>query len=135
MRRRWTPAAILWLACAGCSPGPDSRLPPAYRSARVPAARLGTAEARENGRRLYLQYCALCHGKRADGRGARRQGLATSPRDFSDPAWRKGASPRAVYHAVREGVRGTPMPSWKSLSEAEAWDLVAYVLSVGEPPA
>jgi high-affinity iron transporter len=101
----------------------------------VPAARLGTAEARENGRRLYLQYCALCHGKRADGRGARRQGLATSPRDFSDPAWRKGASPRAVYHAVREGVRGTPMPSWKSLSEAEAWDLVAYVLSVGEPPA
>jgi mono/diheme cytochrome c family protein len=35
---------------------------------------------------------------------------------------------------IREGVRGTPMPSWKALSEDECWDLVAYVLSGARPP-
>jgi hypothetical protein len=44
-------------------------------------------------------------------------------------------TPRAIFFAVREGVSGTAMPSWKSLDEAEAWDLVAFLLSVGEPKA
>jgi hypothetical protein len=42
-------------------------------------------------------------------------------------------SPRRVYFAIREGVRGTAMPSWKSLEEGEIWDLVALLLGVGEP--
>jgi mono/diheme cytochrome c family protein len=37
-----------------------------------------------------------------------------------------------VYYAIREGVSGTPMPSWRSLSEEQSWDLVAYVLSFSE---
>jgi mono/diheme cytochrome c family protein len=36
-----------------------------------------------------------------------------------------------VYYAIREGVHGTAMPSWKSLPDEDIWDLVAYVLSVG----
>jgi mono/diheme cytochrome c family protein len=38
-----------------------------------------------------------------------------------------------VFFAIREGRRGTPMPSWKALSEEDAWNLTAYVLSLGEP--
>jgi mono/diheme cytochrome c family protein len=64
----------------------------------------------------------------------RREGLSAPPADFTDPAWRRRTSPRRAYFVIREGVRGTPMPGWKALGEPEAWDLVAYVLSVGEKP-
>lgn len=118
-----------WLGFWGCS-GPDSDLPPAYRTAAVPVERLASAAARQRGRQLFLDHCALCHGESADGRGARHEGLARSPRDFTDRAWRRGTTPRRVYFAIREGVAGTGMPSWKSLPEQDAWDLTAYLLSV-----
>jgi len=61
-----------------------------------------------------------------------RKGLAQPRADFTSPAWRRRTSPRRAYFVIREGVRGTPMPSWKALVEAETWDLVAYVLSASE---
>ena len=39
-----------------------------------------------------------------------------------------------MYYVIREGLRGTPMPSWKALSEDDCWDLVAYVLSAARGP-
>jgi mono/diheme cytochrome c family protein len=114
------------LTLTGCSP--DRELPPEYRSLEVPSARLRSADARERGRLLFQQHCALCHGVAGDGDGSRREGLSSRPRDFTDPAWRRQASPRAVFFAVREGVRGTAMPGWKSLSTDECWDLVAFLL-------
>jgi high-affinity iron transporter len=77
----------------------------------------------------------LCHGERGDGHGQRASGFAKPPADFTDPYWRQRATPRRVFYAVREGVRGTAMPSWDWLSDDEAWDLVAYVLSLGAAPA
>jgi mono/diheme cytochrome c family protein len=56
------------------------------------------------------------------------------PRDFTNAEWRRSTSPRRVFFAIREGLSGTPMPEWKSLSEQDAWDMTAYVLSLGEHP-
>lgn len=127
---------VLALCCAwGCSRGGAGALPPAYRRLDVPEGRLASSQARERGRVLFARHCSLCHGERADGRGARREGLSTRPRDFTDPAWRRQASPRAVFVAIREGVQGTAMPSWKSLGVDDTWDLVAFLLSVGGAPA
>jgi mono/diheme cytochrome c family protein len=129
----WRPG-IAWaisLTLTGCSGG-DAGLPPEYRQVSVPEAQLRSVDARARGRALFRQHCALCHGENADGRGARREGLSTRPRDFTDPAWRLRSSPRAVYAAIREGVRGTAMPSWRSLEVGETWDLVAFLLSAGE---
>jgi mono/diheme cytochrome c family protein len=53
-------------------------------------------------------------------------------RDFTDPAWRRTTSPRHVFFAIREGIKGTAMPAWRNLTEREAWELTAYVLSLGE---
>jgi mono/diheme cytochrome c family protein len=58
--------------------------------------------------------------------------LTRSPRDFTNVSWRQSTSPRRVFYAIREGVPGTPMPSWKALTEQEAWDMTAYVLSLGD---
>jgi high-affinity iron transporter len=101
----------------------------------VPEARLRSAEARESGRELFLANCALCHGERGDGHGRRSAGFAKAPANFTDPAWRRAATARRVFFAIREGLRGTPMPAWSTFSDDETWDLVAYVLSLGKTPA
>jgi mono/diheme cytochrome c family protein len=129
--RRPILASLPFLLASACSRG-DSSLPEAYRRLEVPVARLGSADARERGAGLFAEHCALCHGARADGQGQRREGLSTSPKNFSDPAWRERTSPRAVFFAIREGIRGSAMPAWRSLGDEDVWDLVAFVLSVGE---
>jgi mono/diheme cytochrome c family protein len=111
-------------------------LPAEYRTMAVPEVRLTSPDALARGRALFLEHCALCHGERADGRG-RRRNLSVQPTDFTDATWRQRMTPRRVFLIVREGVRRTPMPAWKILSQSQTWDLVAYVLSVaqGEPTA
>ena len=128
---RWRPAAVaISLTCTACS-GTDSDLPQPYARAPVPAESLRSPESIARGRALYAANCALCHGERADGRGQRAAGFSRAPANFTDPAWRQRTSPRRAFYVIREGVRGTPMPSWKALGEGECWDLVAYVFSVG----
>ena len=129
--RRLSTALAISLTCLACRGG-DADLPAAYRRLEPPEARLRSAAARERGRILFAAHCALCHGERADGRGARRAGLSSSPRDFTDRDWARRASARRVYFVIREGVAGTAMPAWRSLSDPEAWDLVAFVLHVTE---
>lgn len=104
-------------------------MPRAYRGIDVPESRLASPEARQRGRALFRDYCALCHGEGADGRGV-RQNLSSRAADFTDPAWRRRASPRRLFWVIQEGVQGTAMPAWKVLDEGQTWDLVAYLQSV-----
>jgi mono/diheme cytochrome c family protein len=128
---RLLPAAVLMCLVLGCA-DVDRNLPRPYRRIEVPAALLVSTDARARGFKLFVEYCALCHGERGDGRGVRREGLTAPPRDFTSREWRASTSPRRVFYAIREGLPGTSMPAWKALSEQDAWDLTAYVLSVGE---
>ena len=121
-------AGLMGPACSDV----DRSLPAEYRRTTVPTPLLASPEARAAGRQLFLDHCALCHGARADGHGERTEGLSQAPRDFTSADWRRSTSPRQVFFAIREGVSGTPMPQWKALSERDAWNLTAYVLSVGE---
>lgn len=133
MSWRRTGPLLLSLAFVGCE-GEDAGLPPRYRRIEVPEARLASAEARSRGRTLFLEHCALCHGVRADGRGARREAFGRTPADFTDPSWNSRTSARRAFYVIREGRRGTAMPGWKSLAEVDAWDLVAYLRRVAETP-
>lgn len=130
--RRWPVFLALWTSAWlwGCS-GPGEELPEPYRDLRVPEARLASDEVKASGRKLYLRYCALCHGERADGHGVRRPPGAR-PADFTNPVWRRGTTARKVFFIIREGKRGTSMPAWY-LTDEETWDLVAYLLSVAAP--
>jgi high-affinity iron transporter len=115
---------------SGCADG-DRDLPREYRRLGIPDRLLSSAARLERGRVLFVEHCALCHGERGDGHGDRSEGLARAPRDFTNPGWRQSTSARHVFFAIREGLAGTPMPQWKSLSEEDAWDMTAYVLSLG----
>ena len=133
MKRLRFGAMAFLLPLVACN-GRDADLPAPYRSVEVPRSRLASVASRGRGRRLFLEHCALCHGVEADGRGVRREGFSSPPRDFTDPDVRRRVSPRRMFFEIREGVRGTAMPSWKSLSEGETWDLVAYLRSVAPEP-
>jgi mono/diheme cytochrome c family protein len=127
----WLTLALpTWLVLPGCS-DVDRDLPAQYRNIAVPEAQMTSAAARERGRVLFQANCALCHGARGDGHGQRKEGLDVPPRDFTDPGWQNRTSPRHVFFAIREGLHGTPMPAWKTLNDQDAWDLTAFVLSIG----
>ena len=108
MRWTWLGVAAMSPACLACSDLGDRH--ELQRAAASYQARLADPAARARGRVLYQQNCALCHGERGDGRGIRREGLSTSPRDFTDPSWQKGTTPLQVYLTVRDGKAGTSMP-------------------------
>ncbi len=128
--RRLLALATLLLGFSACRP---EELPRAYRRLEVPEARLVSTEAQQRGRILFLKYCSLCHGEKADGHGP-RQNLSSRPQDFTSPDWLRGASPRKIYWVIQEGKAGTAMAAWKVLDADETWDLVAYLMSVAGPP-
>ncbi|MBW1831395.1 MAG: cytochrome c [Deltaproteobacteria bacterium] len=103
-----------------------------YSKIEVPVDRIASDEARDRGRALFRAKCALCHGVRADGHGARRQGLSGQPANFQSREWRANTGPRRIYRVLSEGKRGTSMPAWPTLSDEEKWEVVAYVLGVSE---
>ena len=120
----WVMTSIASSACnARC--GEDS-----HATEAAPWDQIRSPQARQRGKALFQQNCVLCHGAAADGHGVRSMGLDRTPADFSNPQWNAASAPARIYHAIREGVPGSPMPSWSALSEAETWDLVAYLVSV-----
>ncbi len=80
-------------------------------------AAIGDPQAIEEGRKLFLQSCAGCHGP--DGTGGRGPNLVRRP------LWHP-LSDEAVFRIVQEGIPGSSMPP-SGLSEDEAWSLVAFI--------
>ncbi|HET6983823.1 MAG TPA: cytochrome c [Myxococcaceae bacterium] len=88
---------------------------------------------RSRGEQLYRENCALCHGEKADGRGARSMGLDRKPANFTEPVWARPESASRAFQAISRGVPGSAMPSWESaLSPDDRWALVAFLASVSE---
>lgn len=124
-------ALLTSLVLSGCNAN-ESEAGRDYSQAEVPVSRLSSDEARKRGRAIFEEKCALCHGDGADGRGPRGKGLARRPTDFTNPQWRSSTNPSKVFEVLSEGVRGTSMPAWPTLSDDQKWDVTAYVLSVAE---
>lgn len=80
------------------------------------------------GKRFFESNCFTCHGKQGDGKGPRSKFIDPKPRDFLTPQSRRRFNRPALFTAVRDGVRGTVMPSWgKVLSDQEIADVAEYV--------
>ncbi len=88
----------------------------------------------ESGRVLFAGTCAVCHGANGDGKGAAVPtlkdvwGEPAAPADLRDGWLRRGTDLREVWLALVTGRDGTPMVSFaQTLTDAQRWDLVAYV--------
>jgi len=80
-------------------------------------------EALRMGERLFVNYCAVCHG--SDARGAR--GFP----NLRDNDWLYGGAPETIEQTILNGRNGV-MPSWESAlgGEAGVADVTQYVLGL-----
>lgn len=87
----------------------------------------------EAGARLYAANCEVCHGGPATPRAAWVAGINPTPPFLLDSARRW--SPAELHAIISEGVKMTAMPAWRyTLSDAERWDIVAFLDSLPETP-
>lgn len=79
-----------------------------------------------NGQKVYVKYCAGCHGAEAKGKGYNI--LGADPADFTSPST-KEKSDTTLLNTIHEGK--STMPSWKTrLSEQDGRDVLAYIRSL-----
>jgi mono/diheme cytochrome c family protein len=85
------------------------------------------------GRGLYETRCQGCHGPTGLGDGAAAEFLVlASPANFQTDTLVAARDWDGVFTRIKQGggVHGSSMPPWGiMLSDAEIWDLVAYVAS------
>ena len=51
------------------------------------------------------------------------------PANLTLPPWSDAANAGRTFLIIRNGVPGTAMSPWPSLSDRQIWDLVAYITS------
>lgn len=84
------------------------------------------------GEALYARKCAVCHGETGKGDGPAEFVLFPKPRDLTSGRFKIRSTPtlptdQDLFRVITRGIPGTAMPAWELLTEAERWDLVAYV--------
>ncbi len=84
-------------------------------------------QAQRLGERLFVDNCAVCHGR--TGRGNPQLGAP----DLTDNDWLYGGSGQDITTSIRSGRSGV-MPPWNSLGEATVKNLAQYVLSLSREP-
>jgi mono/diheme cytochrome c family protein len=121
-RLLWLPVALLGLSavCFAKANGAWLRKVPQAEHERVnPLA--GAPEAIAAGRNLFLDNCAKCHGKEAQGRHGR-------PPLRSDRI--RAASDGDLAWLLKNGEVFKGMPRWAGLPEQERWQIIAYIRSL-----
>jgi plastocyanin len=107
-----------------------------------------TPEGLADGKKLFAQNCAACHGENGAGNGVFADGLKAAgeaskgsmnrsdemkmqtPANFTNPKRMLGASPALLQGKILRGGMGTGMPMWGSIfTKDQIWDLISYLYS------
>ena len=87
-----------------------------------------TASAAD-GKALWSQHCAMCHG--ADGKGQTNMGKRLGAKDYTDPAVQAALTDDAATKAIKDGFKDkdgrTVMRPAQNLSDDEIKSLVDYL--------
>jgi cytochrome c oxidase cbb3-type subunit III len=84
-------------------------------------------EARQMGQRLFLTYCAQCHGSDAGG--------SVGFPSLKDRDWLYGGEPEIIRTSIAEGRGGVMPPMGAALgSDDDARDVLQYVFRLGGRP-
>jgi mono/diheme cytochrome c family protein len=91
----------------------------------------------EQGKKLYGQFCATCHGQSGKGDGAAAAALNPKPRDHTDKEYMSKLSDEDIFKTVKNGgasVGKSPlMPAWgATLKDDQIQDVVAYVRTLSK---
>ncbi len=97
----------------------------------------GATEAQNiaEGKKVYDNSCAHCHGIEGRGDGSAAENLLPQPRDFTRGLYKirsteSGQLPtdQDLFDIITEGMPGSSMPEWETALDAdERWQVVAYI--------
>jgi len=88
----------------------------------------------ENGKVIYAEKCAACHGDTGLGNGSQSADLPVSVIPIGLPEFANDATPSAWYTVVTQGRLERYMPPFASLTDQERWDVVSYALTLHTTP-
>jgi len=89
-----------------------------------------TLQTLQEGRKIYMGHCEVCHGARGDGQGdaAIIAKYDPMPRNFTDSELMKKKTDGMLFYSVTRGVHGTMMiPREIILNEDQRWAVIWYV--------
>jgi mono/diheme cytochrome c family protein len=86
----------------------------------------------EQGKKLYGQFCASCHGQSGKGDGPAAAALNPKPRDHTNKEYMSKMSDDDLLKVIKDGgasIGKSPlMPPWgASLKDDQIQDVIAYV--------
>lgn len=113
-----------------CLTGCDSSLPD-YPSRTMP-----DGLRNDEGRQLFLEKCASCHGRSDEGRSSRADSFQPLAPDFTERMYQQ-VDPAYLFWRIETGKtvepyagQGSVMPAWGvHLTEQQIWQLVAFLRS------
>ncbi len=90
-----------------------------------------TPELLAQGKKIFEETCATCHGSKGDGKGPAGAALKPPPTDFRKPLkeWpnTKGDLQK-VFDVVSKGIPNSAMIAWTQFSEEQRWALAYTVM-------
>jgi cytochrome c oxidase cbb3-type subunit 3 len=91
----------------------------------------------ESGKRVYADYCAVCHGKEGQGDGPIVAMFGPKPFAFTDKAGMAARRDQDLYFAIFNGGeaigQSTYMPAWGGLlKDSEITDVIAYIRTLAQ---
>ena len=91
----------------------------------------------EEGKFLFLTYCAHCHGNSGGGDGFNAEFLDKDPAELSDSKFQAKRSDQKIFRVISMGgakvKKSHLMPAFGyTLSEKEIWSLVSYIRYLGK---
>jgi mono/diheme cytochrome c family protein len=137
MTRTWRAVAVAALALTttvACRTGPQTQPgDPMLNAIRAEEREGNLTYVESQGRRLFVHYCATCHGDDARGDGQNASNLSPAPPDMTAGTSQDPALIRRVIAEGSAAVGRSPLsPPWgRSLSQQQIDYLVAYCQSIG----
>ena len=87
-------------------------------------------ELKAQGKAVYDEKCAKCHGENGDGKGPDAGDLEKEPTNFTDFKKMVGEKSNGFFKDITDGEKDEGMPSFKKkLSPGERWNVIDYIWS------